>query len=155
MVIQVVAALSFLVTTDPTKDPAKRDLEKLQGTWVLVGAEEKGRVIPEEAARREGESVLIKGDRLTMTRKGRTRGTGIIRLDPGKKPAWMDLLDPDDKNKVIHGIYKLEGDRLTLCVSHKFRANRKEDRPAKFTTKREVNKDLPGLVLGIYHRQKK
>ena len=36
---------------DPTKDAAKRELEKLQGTWVLVGGESSGRVHNEEEAK--------------------------------------------------------------------------------------------------------
>lgn len=40
--LAMVAAL-IAVAEDPTKE-----LDKLQGTWVLVGGEEKGRVLTEE-----------------------------------------------------------------------------------------------------------
>lgn len=110
-------------------------------------------------ARRKGEcsprkSIIIKGDTITVIR-GRHRGTGKFRLDPSKKPAWVDFIDPESKNQVNHAIYRLDGDRLTICVSRKFEPNKPEERPVKFTTKREDNKDLPGLVMGIYMRQKK
>jgi uncharacterized protein (TIGR03067 family) len=149
-----VLALAVLAADDPTKDAAKRDLEKLQGTWVLVGGEEKGRVLSEKDARSEQESLVFQGDKLTIIR-GEHKGSGQIRLDPGKKPAWLDLFDPSDKSKANHAIYALDGDRLTICVSRKWGLNKKEERPVKFTTKREDNKGLPGLVLGIYQRQKK
>jgi uncharacterized protein (TIGR03067 family) len=143
------AVTLFGVAEDPTKE-----LDKLQGTWVLVGGAEKGRVLTEEEAKTERESIIIKGDTITVIR-GRNMGTGKFRLDPSKKPAWMDLIDPDNKGQVNHAIYRLEGDRLTICVSRKFEPNKPEERPVKFTTKREDNKDLPGLVMGIYMRQKK
>lgn len=155
MVFQMAMAVAILAAADdPTKDAVKKELMKLQGTWVLVGGEEKGRVLSEKDARSERESILFKGDKLTVMR-GETKGEGTIRLNPSKKPAWIDLVDPQKKNAVNHAIYRLEGDRLTICVSQKFGPNREEERPIRFTTKGEENKNLPGLVMGIYQRQKK
>ena len=145
MGFQILMTVFLVAADDPTK---------LQGTWVLVGGEEKGRVLTEEAARGERESLIIKGDTITVIR-GERKGTGKFRLDPSKKPAWMDLIDPDNKNQVNHAIYRLDGDRLTICVSKKFKPNKPEERPVKFTTKSEENKNLPGLVMGVYQRQKK
>jgi uncharacterized protein (TIGR03067 family) len=138
------AVALFGVAEDPTKE-----LDKSQGMWVLVGGEEKGRVLTEEGAKKERESIVIKGDTITVIR-GERKGTGKFRLDPSK-----DLIDTDNKGQVNHAIYRLDGDRLTICVSRKFKPNKPEERPEKFTTKREDNKDLPGLVMGIYQRQKK
>jgi uncharacterized protein (TIGR03067 family) len=134
-------------------DPTKQELEKLQGTWVLVGGEEKGRVLTEKEAREEMESVVIKGDKMTILR-GEDKRDCIFRLDPSKKPAWLDLIDPDGKDKVNHAIYALDGDKLTICVSKKYKPNSPEERPIKLTTNREDNKGLSGLVMGIYQRQK-
>jgi uncharacterized protein (TIGR03067 family) len=150
---------AFFTTTadDVTKDPAKRDLDKLQGTWVLVGHSEKGRVWGEEDAKKEKQSVTIKGDTLTLTRDN-AKDEIRIRLDPTKKPAWIDLLCEDtEEHKVYvnHAIYSLEGGRLTICVSRKYSPNPPEQRPAKFNTILEDNKKLPGLVLTVYRRQKK
>jgi uncharacterized protein (TIGR03067 family) len=147
--LALVAAVFFAPPADPTKDAAK-----LQGTWVLVGGEEKGMVLTEEDAKKERESLVIKGDTITVIR-GDRKGSGKFRLDPSKKPAWMDLIDPENKTQVNHAIYRLEGDQLTICVSQKFNPNQPEERPLKFTTKAEDNKNLPGLVIGIYQRQKK
>jgi uncharacterized protein (TIGR03067 family) len=154
MGFQLVMAVALLVVVeDPTKE-----LDKLQGTWVLVGGEEKGTVLTEEDARKERESIAIKGDRFTITR-GDARGNCTIRLDPSKKPAHMDIVFTEEagefKGKANHAIYRLDGDRLTICVSRKFKPNKPEERPERFTTRREDNKNLPGLVMGIYQRQKK
>jgi uncharacterized protein (TIGR03067 family) len=139
---------------DPTKDAAKRELEKLQGTWVLVGGEGKGNVLSEKAAREEEWSLVIKGDKFTLIR-GKESGTVMIRLDPSKQPAWMNLIGIEDRSLVNHAIYTLEEDRLTICWSRGGRPNSPEERPVKFTTKRDDNKNLRGLFMGIYKRQKK
>jgi uncharacterized protein (TIGR03067 family) len=139
---------------DPTKDAAKSDLEKLQGSWVLVGGEEKGMVLSEEDARKEKWSLVIKDDKFTITR-GKNSGTCMIRLNPIKKPAWMDLVFTKDGKEVNHAIYALDGDRLIICYSRKSNPNSPEERPAKFTTKREDNNNLRGLCMDIYKRQKK
>src|SRR5262245_34395410 len=89
----VAVTLALLAgATDPTKDAAKEDLGKLQGTWAMVGAQEKGRVLSERDAQSEGRTLLIEGDKMTMMKNGRPRGDCTVRLDPGKRPAWMDLL---------------------------------------------------------------
>jgi uncharacterized protein (TIGR03067 family) len=153
MGFQVMMALSFLVAGDRTKDPAKRDLERLLGTWLLVGGEDKGQPFGEEEARGEKESVIFSGDNMTLV-QGQGRDTWAVRLDPGKNPAWIDLIYPGGQ-KVNHAIYRLDGDRLTVCVSRKHNPNSSEERPARFTTRRANNKNLGGLYLSIYQRQKK
>jgi uncharacterized protein (TIGR03067 family) len=121
--LALLAAVSLLVAPDDvTKDSAKKELEKLQGTWVLVGAEEKGHVLTEAEAKAEDQTLLIKGDKLTLLR-GKHHDTCTIRLDPSKKPAWMDLIF--DGDKANHAIYSLEGDKLTICVSYKYGPNKK------------------------------
>ncbi len=148
----MVAATALLAAPDDTaKEAVKKELEKLEGTWVLIGGAEKGKELTEEEAKGENESLLIKGDKVTILR-GKHHGTCTIRLDPSKKPAWMDLIF--NEKQANHAIYSLDGDKLTICVSHKFGPNTKEDRPARFTTKAKENKDLPSLVMGIYKRQK-
>jgi len=155
MGFQLAMAVALLAAAeDPTKDAAKRELEKLQGTWVLVGGEDKGTVLSEEDARKEKWSLVIKGDKFTMIRK-KNSGICTIRLDPSKKPAWMDFVFTEDGKEVNHAIYALEGDRLTICFSRKSNPNSPEERPAHFTTKRADNNNLRGLFMGIYKRQQK
>jgi uncharacterized protein (TIGR03067 family) len=78
-------------------------------------------------------------------------------VDPGNKPAWIDLIVPGDEELqgyVNHAIYSLEGNRLIICSSWRFRPNTPQQRPIKFSTKREENQNLHGLVLSLYQRQK-
>ena len=54
-----------------------------------------------------------------------------VKIDPKAKPATLDLTideGPEDaKGKISKCIYKLEGEKLTLCVSHPGK-----DRPKEF-----------------------
>lgn len=145
----------FASGSDPTKDSVSKELEKLKGTWMLIGGEEKGRVRTEEAVQRAKQRVVINGNKLILI-QGDTEGHCTIRLDPSKKPAWMDLLMTDNEGEIHinHAIYSLEGDRLIICVSRKYGSNSPEQRPIKLTSNPKENKDLLGLVLTIYARKK-
>jgi RNA polymerase sigma-70 factor (ECF subfamily) len=113
----------------PEEDKAKADLEKLQGTWALVSMERGGQKAPEDEVK--GLTLVVKGDKLTVTDgKGKTE-EAVLELDPTKDPKEIDLkVNEDGAPKVHKGIYKLEGDTLTLCLSHP-----PEERPSTFATK--------------------
>jgi uncharacterized protein (TIGR03067 family) len=99
----------------------KTDQDKLQGTWTLVSEESGGK--------RTGKDKLKKVEWVFEGDKYRVGGKvpwGRFKLDPGQNPKTIDLTDP--KGREGFGIYKLEGD--TLTVSHA-----KDERPAEFTTK--------------------
>ena len=53
-------------------------------------------------------------------------GEGTYRVDPGKTPKEIDLTDSSGTRL---GIYKLEGDQLTLCLTEPNRPSR----PTEFT----------------------
>jgi uncharacterized protein (TIGR03067 family) len=146
----------FMPSEDVTKDAAKRDLDKLQGKWVMVGGEEKGDVITPEAARKEAWTFIFKGDKLTFLDHGREQERWTVRLDPKQKPAAIDLVSAKaiEDGNTNHAIYLLEEDKMTICVSRKFNPNSPKERPTKFTTKREENSELRGMVMAICKRVK-
>ena len=61
---------------DPSKDKpgeenaVQNDLEKLQGTWLLVSAEENRRTVPEEKVKKMNLTLTIKDDRFTLKAAG-------------------------------------------------------------------------------------
>jgi uncharacterized protein (TIGR03067 family) len=74
-----------------------------------------------------------------------------FKLDPAKRPKAIDLAvsDEQDKGKIGHGIYDLDGDRLKICFPQD--ANAENERPTAFkseagsrlvlvTLKRQVKK---------------
>jgi len=105
----------ILIGAEPT-DEAKKDLEKLQGEWVMAALEVNGKPVPEEKVR--GTILTIKGDKYTLGVKD-AKHEVTIKLDPAQKPKAIDMLFPDGTNvpKVGKGIYKIEGDTFVLCRS--------------------------------------
>jgi uncharacterized protein (TIGR03067 family) len=107
----------------------EKEIELLRGTWsvnVNVGNDEaKG-------------SFAIYGDESFEINIGGTHVNGSRKLDPSKNPKEITLA-PDNSNKSLLGIYKLEGDTLTLCLGDK--------RPTDFKARK-------GSTLWVLKREK-
>jgi uncharacterized protein (TIGR03067 family) len=121
---------ALLLPLDAAED-AKKELEKIQGTWVAASVEfNGGKATPERAATIK---VICKDDKYVQTEAGREVEKGSHKLDPSKKPKHMDITvtDGEQKGKTQLAIYELEGDTLKICVA---RAGEK-DRPTEFAAK--------------------
>lgn len=120
-------------------DPAKDDLEKLQGVWKVVSLEKDGKKLPEDAVK--SLRVTIKEDKF-LFKEGDKEAEATVKLDPEKKPKAIDLVVKEgDSFKTIKGIYQLDGDDLNICAA----GDDKADRPTKFVTKPKTHVGL--LVL--------
>jgi uncharacterized protein (TIGR03067 family) len=133
----VCSMMAVLVVTlwgpNARADDAKDALKALQGKWKLVGGERRGKPIP------EGE---VPAGTVTFDKDGRVTASvpdyemeGMVKFDPAKKPKTLAVTHTKgpDKDKKQFGIYKLEKDKLTVCVAPPGKAE--EERPASFTTK--------------------
>jgi uncharacterized protein (TIGR03067 family) len=85
------------------------ELKKFAGAWIAVSAEKAGEKIPDEFLKTF--KVTFAGDKVTIELAGMTK-EGILKVDPSKKPAAIDLTMDD---KTGHGIYAFEGDTLKIC----------------------------------------
>jgi RNA polymerase sigma factor (sigma-70 family) len=119
-----------------TTEEAKKELDKLQGTWRVVGAEEEGNPIHQEDLKEAKETFVVKGGKMTYCRDGKVHVTMKITLDPGETPKAMDLAFTDGKEKGYknHAIYELKGDTLKLRMNDKFGGNSVSERPTDFST---------------------
>jgi uncharacterized protein (TIGR03067 family) len=97
----------------------------LQGTWTLTKMELFGTV--QDKVKQEGEFEI--GDKtLVMKGKGLDSKFDCV-FRPDKSPCQIDFLEKDGTAVVLHGIYKIEEDVLTICV-----VTSKHDRPTEFKT---------------------
>ena len=122
----------------------KQELEKFQGKWVPVSASIDGKALEEEEMK--DRSMVFKGEKRILMYKDKERGTASLKIDPGKSPAQIDTTNEDGPGKgaTLKGIYKFDGDKLTLC----FVLNSK-DRPTEF-----ASKPGSGTVLSVHKRAK-
>jgi uncharacterized protein (TIGR03067 family) len=113
----------------PSREAIKKEIELLRGTWSFTIA----------AA---GDEVKIQfkiyGDESFDINMGGNHINGARTIDPLKKPKHITLT-PDGSKQLMLGIYKLEGDTLTLCLAAK--------RPTEF-------KGTPGSAHWVLQREK-
>lgn len=98
------------------------DREHLQGGWEVVEAEMGGRQVPPQGLR-----MVFAGDECTLSLGGAPALPATYHLDPSRTPKWIDFRKAD--GTVTLGIYRLEGDKLTLCSNEGG-----GDRPTAFAT---------------------
>jgi RNA polymerase sigma factor (sigma-70 family) len=115
---------------------AQTDKDGLQGTWLVVGVEEGGGKVPEQALKEAKETFVVKGETMTYCRDGKVQVTMIIRLNLRATPTAVDLEFTDGKEKGYknHAIYRLDGDTLRLRMNDKFGGNSANERPTNFST---------------------
>jgi uncharacterized protein (TIGR03067 family) len=123
---------------------------KLQGEWQAVEAEVLGKKLKKDDREIKEMRFVFQGNELVV---GGPEGTGQERkktfiLAPDKTPKEIDLtsLDGQEKDQVSRGIYKLEKDRLTVCMPVKTET----ERPKAFKAGAE-----DGMMIVVFDRVKK
>jgi uncharacterized protein (TIGR03067 family) len=144
-------AMLILVTLALGINSARRektmdsDTEKLAGVWNCTSATNDGKALPAE---------IVRELRLTLTNEGgykTERGKQVLfdstyTLDVNKKPKQIDMIGTEGelRGKAALGIYKFDGDALTICYTMPG-----GDRPTEFESK-------PGskATLAVWKRAK-
>jgi uncharacterized protein (TIGR03067 family) len=134
-------SLGFAPAPFPKPDPTKEDLKDLQGAWVRVKLTIDGRPSSDGP---NGCPITIKGNHLQFPSPD---DAWTITLDATRKPRTIVYKAASKAlaGHVYRGVYRLEQDRLTLCVRH---GGEEKDRPNDF----DANK--PGLWLQVFERKK-
>jgi uncharacterized protein (TIGR03067 family) len=109
-------------------DAVKKELNKLQGTWQMVSHEVDGK--PDTALK--GAMRFVEGDKFTIKKDDKVMRAATMKLDPTKKPKWIDITftDGPEKGKTRLGIYALEGDTQKICYG-----DLDKERPTEFVSK--------------------
>jgi uncharacterized protein (TIGR03067 family) len=142
----VLAACPVLAAAQSKEGGARKERERLQGTWLLVAREFAGKADSAEDLKRARGKVVIKGDKVVVSFPGEDERRLTFKVDPSARPKRIDLtfLDGDYKGKTALGIYELDRDKLKVCY-----APPKVARPTEFSGK--IDNDW---VLVVYEREK-
>ena len=119
----------------PIKNPAKKDSPTIFGEWVSATDGDGVRHVFAE----DGKYLRVEN---MAGRQQQTYSTYVVNTK--KNPAEFDITHPGPKFTFL-GIYKIEGDTLTLCISGQMG----RDRPTKFENSAE-----PPVLLVTYKRVK-
>jgi uncharacterized protein (TIGR03067 family) len=131
------------------EDPAKKELKKFEGAWMMVTGKHDGAKLPDEHVKKGrltymGKAVLVE----TPHQSKETIKARITRLDPTKKPAEMDWVrsnGPHAGEKML-AIYEfIDDDQYQICF-----APAGKPRPKDFSTKAGS-----GHFLHVWKRVKK
>jgi uncharacterized protein (TIGR03067 family) len=135
-------ALYLLVQFSHAQD-AKDDLKKMAGAWKVIVDEADGKSLPKEVVEKFDGKLTVEGNKYKAYVGDKLEDEGTIKIDPAKKPKEIDVAPA--KEKVMKGLYKIDGDTMTVIFSKPG-----GDRPKEFKTK-----EGSGEMLLVYKRIKK
>jgi uncharacterized protein (TIGR03067 family) len=126
-------------------DLTAQDKKKLQGTWTVAAHTTSGTATP--AKKLTGWRLTVAGDKMTTRDGTDVLDESTFRLDAAGKPRAIDLrlTEGPDKGKSVQGIYKLEGDTLTVCVAE----------PGRPRPRELASRAGSGHMLFVFKRAKK
>ena len=87
----------------------EKERAALQGTWVALRYEERGKLIVDGARR----TFIIKDDNVTFQHDGKTIHKGTLVLDPTKNPKHLDIRYSSGQTDLT--IYVRAGDYIIHC----------------------------------------
>jgi uncharacterized protein (TIGR03067 family) len=129
----------------------KKALPSLDGTYLMIGVEKGGEKLPGESISMLPEdfrTYILKGDKLIPPAMGAGKEPVAAKLDPSKTPAHFTTTEKKDgKIETMVGIYKLEGDILTICMVP---SDKEEDRPKEFKSA----KDSKTIIITLKKKDK-
>jgi RNA polymerase sigma factor (sigma-70 family) len=123
------------------KEEAPKDEDKIVGTWAYVSVETGGQKVPEEQVK--GAKMIFAADGKFSAKIKDKKMAGTWKLDPARKPK--EITTTNEEGKTHNGIYKLDGDALTICLPEDDGA----ERPTEFATKEGTK-----VILVVLRREK-
>src|SRR5262245_1049424 len=100
-------------------EEARAEKKHLQGTWRVIGAEQKGEVAQHKDLQEM--EIIFSGDSIVV-REGKTvQERFIFKLDVTQTPKAIDFTYTEGKKKgrTDRGIYQLSGNDLKICIQEK------------------------------------
>jgi uncharacterized protein (TIGR03067 family) len=127
-------------------DPAKKDVDALQGAWTVESLEYNGKQLKDKYKI----SFTCQGDVMTVVGDGKVRKEYAklkMKLDPATMPKCVDVtvVGGVQNDAKMEGIYEVKGDELRLCI----KVFGGMERPGEFKSP-----DGSSIVLLTLRRQK-
>src|SRR5262245_23553845 len=112
----VIAAVCLLAGAD-TPEVVKKEMAQLEGSWSMVSGERDGQALPDDIVKQAKREA--KGGETSVSIGGQVFLKAKFTVDPTKKPKTIDytVLDGDNKDKKMLGIYELDGDTVKFCFA--------------------------------------
>jgi uncharacterized protein (TIGR03067 family) len=110
-----IMAVILLATAAAVAGPPDSTKGIPSGTWALVSSEVAGK--PSNDPPKGSLFSFVDGKVTVGPKKQKGKLFATFKADPKKDPKEIDLVQKVGKQKIIlHGIYRLEKDRLIICV---------------------------------------
>ena len=145
-IICVLVVLATPLLLAAGNDDVRKELKALQGKWKAVALEAGGKPLPKEAI--PDFTYIVGADGKATGKMPQSEYTATIIVNPKKDPKTIDNVHESgaQKGKKQYGVYKLEGDKWTVCMTRPGVAE--SDRPKGFDTKGTAN------VVFVFERVK-
>jgi RNA polymerase sigma factor (sigma-70 family) len=122
----------------PPPPPPLTDRARLQGAWQVLSMDKAGLVLQNPGVR-----FTFAGDQGSLVVPGVPTLPWSYTLDPSQEPKAIDFAVATG---TARGIYRLDGDRLTLCVNHDPASGK---RPTAFQT----SPDTPSVFVYVLRHE--
>jgi uncharacterized protein (TIGR03067 family) len=126
-------------------DAVADELKRHQGTWAVTSSIYDGQPASEQIIR--SIKRIVHDNHVVWERDGKRFAGTTIELDPAAEPKTIDVIPDGGRNRGerVLGIYKLDGDRLTICMAAPGRPRPKEFQAGKGSgcTLRTFQRDRP------------
>lgn len=134
-VITLVVLAGLCGTSSSAQDPTAEDYRKLEGGWIVVAAEQRGK--PFDAIR--GGALIVEGKTFLLRTAAKNEFKGELKVDASKSPKQLDFIHAQG-GVVWQAIYTVDEETFRLNYVE---AGEKNQRPTIFAT----SSDSAGTVI--------
>jgi uncharacterized protein (TIGR03067 family) len=116
----------------PDKGATAKELQRMKGSWSVESLNVMGVNVPEADLAKAALRYVIEEKILTIKTSGKADAVSTLEIDPTVDPKFIELTGTkgEEKGETAKGIYKLDGDTLTLAFG--------DPRPEKFNSEKVV-----------------
>ena len=116
----LIGAVTLLVAADAPRDDARKETDRLQGTWKAVTIEENGKAVTGEGSK--DFRLVITGDKAAPKKRVNDEfldETYQLKIDPTTEPKGIDLIpvSASAPQRTVRGVYELDKEVLKLRVA--------------------------------------